>query len=138
ELLLVSEQRDRRHMHGYLGRRGAAERDHGGKPALALGGDSGHGAVHGRNLLSQGSGAGLRRRRHLRILLLWTAADHHRRHRLADQSAGDQGAGTVMPREGGASSNPCTCAKIGDYWIIRLHGRWQRLVGDVAMAARSS
>ena len=29
-------------------------------------------------------------RRHLRVLLLRPAADHHRRHRLADQSAGDQ------------------------------------------------
>src|SRR5256885_11146238 len=32
----------------------------------------------------------LRCRRHLRVLLLRPAAGHHRRHRLADQPAGDQ------------------------------------------------
>ena len=90
ELLLVPGQADRRDLHRHLGRRGAAERNHRGQPALALGGDPRHGAVHGRNLLSQGAGRGLRRRRHLRVLLLRPAADHHRRHRLADQPAGDQ------------------------------------------------
>ena len=89
ELLLVPGQGDRRHLHRHLGRRGAAERNHGGEPALALGGDPGHGAVHGRNLLSQGAGGGLRGRQGLRILLLRAAAHHQRRHRLADQSAGD-------------------------------------------------
>ena len=90
ELLLVPEQAGRCDLLRHLGRRGAAERDHGSEPALALGGDPGHGPVHGRNLLSQGAGRGLRRRRHLRVLLLRPAAGHHRRHRLADQSAGDQ------------------------------------------------
>ena len=61
ELLLVPGQADRRDLHRHLGRRGAAERDHGGEPALALGGDPGHGPVHGRDLLSQGAGRGLRR-----------------------------------------------------------------------------
>src|SRR5581483_10818633 len=60
------------------------------KPAVALGGDPGDGTLHGRDLLSQGARRGLRERRHLRVLLLRPAADHHRRHRLADQSAGDQ------------------------------------------------
>ncbi len=32
----------------------------GSQPAVALGGDPGHGTVHGRDLLSQGAGAGLR------------------------------------------------------------------------------
>ena len=36
-------------------------------------------------------------RRRLRILLLRAAADHHRRHRLADQSAGDQVAALCHP-----------------------------------------
>jgi hypothetical protein len=89
ELLLVPGQADRRDLHRHLGRRGAAERDHRSEPALALGGDPGHGALHGRDLLPQGAGRGLRRRWHLRVLLLRSAADHHRRHRLADQSAGD-------------------------------------------------
>src|SRR6185437_6944192 len=46
--------------------------------------------VHGRNLLSQGTGRGLRAGWHLRILLLRSAADHHRRHRQPDQSASNQ------------------------------------------------
>ena len=37
----------------------------------------------------------------------------------------------VMPREGGASSNPCAaieaeavpCRKAGNYWIVRFRGR---------------
>ena len=62
ELLLVPGEADRRDLHRHLGRRGAAERDHGGQPALALGGDPGHGPVHGRDFLSQGTGRGLRRR----------------------------------------------------------------------------
>jgi kynurenine formamidase len=57
---------------------------------LTLGGDTRHGADHGRDVLSQGSGRGLRHRRHLRVLLLRSALGDHRRHRLADQSAGDQ------------------------------------------------
>jgi hypothetical protein len=61
----------------------------GGEPAVALGGDPGHGPVHGRDLLSQGAGRGLRQGQHLRVLLLRPAAPHHRRHRLADQPAGD-------------------------------------------------
>ena len=79
------------------GCRGAAERDHRGQPAVALGGDPGHGPVHGRDFLSQGAGRGLRGRRRLRVLLLRPAADHHRRHRLADQSAGDQIAASHHP-----------------------------------------
>ena len=89
ELLLVPGEGSRRHLHRHLGRRGAAERNLGSQPALALGGDPGHGPVHGRDFLSQGAGRGLRRGRHLRVLLLRPAAAHHRRHRLADQSAGD-------------------------------------------------
>jgi kynurenine formamidase len=56
---------------------------------VALGGDPGHGPVHGRDFLSQGAGRGLRRRRRLRVFLLRPAAHHYRRHRLTDQSAGD-------------------------------------------------
>ena len=89
ELLLVPGQADRRDLLRHLGRRGAAERDQGSQPALALGGDSGHGADHGRDVLCQGSGGRLRCRRHLRVLLLRLAADHHRRHRLAAQPASD-------------------------------------------------
>jgi len=89
ELLLVPGQADCRDLFRHLGRRGAAERNHRGQPALALGGDPVDGPVHGRDLLSQGTGRGLRRGRRLRILLLRSAADHHRRHRLADQSTGD-------------------------------------------------
>ena len=81
ELLLVPGEGNRRHLHRHLGRRSAAERDQGSQPALALGGDPGDGPVHGRDLLSQGTGRGLRRRRRLRVLLLRPAADHHRRHR---------------------------------------------------------
>ena len=89
ELLLVPGKGNRRDLHRHLGRRGAAERNLGSQPAVALGGDPGHGAVHGRDLLSQGAFGRLRRGRRLRILLLRPAADHHRRHRLADQPAGD-------------------------------------------------
>ena len=60
ELLLVPGQAGGRHLHRHLGRRGAAERDHRGQSALALGRDSSHGPVHGRNLLPQGAGRGLR------------------------------------------------------------------------------
>ena len=73
--------------------------------AMALGGDPVDGPVHGRDLLSQGTGRGLRRRRRLRILLLRPAADHHRRHRLADQSAGNKiAAATVMPAKTGMTA----------------------------------
>ena len=65
ELLLVPGQGDRRDLHRHLGRRGAAERNQRSQPAVALGGDPGHGPVHGRNLLSQGAGGGLRRGRRL-------------------------------------------------------------------------
>ena len=34
-------------LHRHLGRRSAAERDHRGEPAVALGGYPGHGPVHG-------------------------------------------------------------------------------------------
>ena len=61
ELLLVPGEGDRRALHGHLGLRGAAERDHRSEPAVALGGDPGHGAVHGRDFLSQGTRRGLRR-----------------------------------------------------------------------------
>ena len=60
ELLLVPGQAGRRDLLRHLGRRSAAERDHGSQPALALGGDPGHGPVHGRDFLSQGAGRGLR------------------------------------------------------------------------------
>ena len=83
ELLLVPGEADRRDLHRHLGRRGAAERDHRSQPAVALGGDPGHGPVHGRDLLSQGTRRGLREGQGLRVLLLRPAADHHRRHRLA-------------------------------------------------------
>ena len=62
ELLLVSGKAGRRDLHRHLGRGGAAERNHRSQPALALGGDPGHGPVHGRDFLSQGTGRGLRAR----------------------------------------------------------------------------
>ena len=65
ELLLVPGKGDRRDLHRHLGRRSAPERDQGRQPALALGGDPGHGTVHGRDLLPQGVGGGLRRGRRL-------------------------------------------------------------------------
>ncbi len=49
-----------RALHGHLGLRGAAERDRRSQPALALGGDPGHGPVHGRDFLSQGTRRRLR------------------------------------------------------------------------------
>src|SRR5262249_31367018 len=69
---------------------GTPERNQRGEPAVALGGDPGHGPDHGRDVLSEGPGRGLRGRPYLRVLLLRPAAGHHRRHRLPDQSAGDQ------------------------------------------------
>src|SRR6185312_5847625 len=66
------------------------ERDQGGEPTLALGGDPVDGPVHGRDLLSQRAGRGLRQGQGLRVLLLRPAADHHRRNGIADQSAGDK------------------------------------------------
>ena len=90
ELLLVPGQAGRRYLLRHLGGRGAPQRDQGSQPAVALGGDPRHGAHHGGDVLPQGARRGLRRRRHLRVLLLRPAAGDHRRHRLADQSAGDQ------------------------------------------------
>src|SRR5580704_6707838 len=66
ELLLVPGQTDRRDLHRYLGRRGAAERNPGRQPAVALGRDPVHGTVHGRDFLRQGARRGLRRGRRLR------------------------------------------------------------------------
>ena len=60
ELLLVPGQADRRALHGHLGLRGAAERNRRSQPALALGGDPGHGPLHGRDFLSQGTRRRLR------------------------------------------------------------------------------
>ena len=62
ELLLVPGEGDRGDLLRHLGGRGAAQRDHRGQPALALGGDPRHGADHGRDVLSQGPGRGLRGR----------------------------------------------------------------------------
>ena len=55
ELLLVPREGDRGDLHRHLGRGGAAERDDGGEPALALGRDPGHGPLHGRDFLSEGA-----------------------------------------------------------------------------------
>ncbi len=85
-------KRDRGDLYRHLGRRGCGLNETSrSQPAVAgSGGDPGHGALHGRDLLSQGTGRGLPRGRRLRILLLRAAAHHHRRHRLADQPAGDK------------------------------------------------
>ena len=90
ELLLAAGQAGRRRVLGHLGRGGAAQRDQGRQPALALGGDPGHGPLHGRDVRPQGAGRGLRHGQDLRVLLLRRAAHDPRRHRLADQSAGHQ------------------------------------------------
>jgi hypothetical protein len=107
ELLLVPGQADRGDLPDTRASR-CGRTDHGSKPALALGGDPGDGAVHGRNLLSQGARRRLRRRRHLRVLLLRPATRHHRRHRLADQPAGNQvGVPSPVAEEGpGVSPQP--------------------------------
>ena len=86
ELLLAAREAGRRRVLRHLGRRGAAQRDQGRQPALALGRDPGHGPLHGRDVRPEGAGRGLRRRQGLRVLLLRRAAQHPRRHRLADQS----------------------------------------------------
>jgi hypothetical protein len=109
ELLLVPREADRRDLHRHLGLRGAAERDQGREPALALGGDPRHGPVHGRDLLSQGARRGLRQGQGLRVLLLRPAADHHRRHGLADQSAGDQMSDASPARDAARSGAIADC-----------------------------
>ena len=60
------------------------------QPALALDHHPDHGHDHGRDLLSQGSRRGLRRRQGLRVPVRRAGDSDHRRGRLADQSAGDQ------------------------------------------------
>ena len=53
------EKEDRRDLLRHLGRRGAAERNHGSQSAVALGGDPGHGTDHGRDVLRERAGGGL-------------------------------------------------------------------------------
>ena len=74
ELLLAAGERGRRRVLRHLGRRGAAQRDQGRQPALALGGDPGHGPLHGRDVRPEGAGRGLRQGQGLRVLLLRRAA----------------------------------------------------------------
>ncbi len=85
------QDRARRARQRHLGLRGAAEqyrRRH--QPALALDHHPDHGHDHGRDFLSEGPGRGLRQGRRLRIHVRRAGHSHHRRRRLADQSAGDQ------------------------------------------------
>src|SRR3954451_23976107 len=86
--------------------RGAAERDERRQPAMALGGDPDDRHFDGRDLLSEGTGGGLRFRPRLRILLHRTAAPSARRGRLADQSAGDQVGGAEWPNSSSAAATP--------------------------------
>ena len=104
------------------------------QPALALGGHPRHGSVHGRDLLSQGAGRGLRQGRRLRVLLLRPAADHHRRHRLADQSAGDQVKNHVTnPRSGRVAS---VANRMGMAHASRLPRRFAPCGGGRRMRTR--
>src|SRR5712671_3163362 len=83
--------RARRARERHLGLRSAAERDRARhQPALALDHDPDDGHDHGRDLLREGAGRGLRRRQGIRVPVRRAGDSHHRRSRLADQSARDQ------------------------------------------------
>ena len=90
ELLLVPGEADRRDLHRHLGREVRPNETTEANqpwhwvviPAMGL--------CMGEIFYLKELAEDCERGRHLRILLLRPAADHHRRHRLADQSAGDQ------------------------------------------------
>src|SRR6267142_2092865 len=99
----------------HLGLRSAAERNRARhQPALALDHDPDHGHDHGRDLLREGARRGLRRRQGIRVPVRRPCDSHHRRGRLADQSARDQ---IVMAKITGAQ---CLADMLAGYGVTHV------------------
>ena len=123
DLRVDRREGDRRHLQRHLGHRGPPQRDRRAQPAAALGDHPGDGRDPRRDVLREGAGRGLRRRSGLRVLPHGAALEHHRRHRLADQSARDQV----------SAGSACTRRHQGDRWTSPLapqrhHTRFRRLL----------